>query len=138
MASELRIIYHQVQQEVIELATYFTMHVTIIYPEPYEIVYTIDGGADWGIVGKARARIGAEQKQTEVEVKALPIRYGRITIPEVKVRVVGRREEGEGRDEELEGWVSGNEQMILVVPKKIVTAVPVYNPLSLIRAESLL
>ena len=99
------------------------MNVTIIYPEPHNIVYTIDGSNDWGIVGKAKALINAEQTKTEVTVKALPIRYGRIGIPEIKVKLVGR-EEIDGFKEELEGLISGNEQIILVVPKNIINAVP--------------
>jgi len=88
------------------------MKVTITYSQPDDLMYVIEGGRDWGIVGKTKAKVTEER--TEVIIKAVPIRYGKIAIPEIRVI---------SKEEELEGCVSGNEQIILVVPNNIVKAV---------------
>lgn len=117
---ELRIIYHQIAENKIRFGAYFIMNVTVIFPGKHRFIYFIDGHDDWGIIGKMRAVINAGQEKAEILVRAIPIKYGRIAVPEIKIQLGDE-------DTYLEAWVSGNEQMVIVVPKYVVQGMPNYN-----------
>ena len=121
LGSQVQIVYHPIQKKTVELGSYFAINATIEFLEKLDsdLRYTVDGGSNWAIIGRSKVIIRQPKagEKVEVVVQGIPVRYGEVQIPDIKIEIVNERAG-------LRVKGSGVAQTVTVRPRAIVSAVP--------------
>ena len=74
--------------------TYFAMEATIEFPMKKEIIYCIDGGNNWSIVGRVKTKFCGDQLQPiNIRIQGLPLIHGKLQVPQIILYPANKNEE---------------------------------------------
>lgn len=113
-----KIAYQQLHCKSIEIFSYFTLKAAIHAPGHQNLLYTINGGKRWTIVGLSKGAL--KQAVTTVDIQGFPLEFGRAKVPSVEL---WRADSGE----KVEAEANGDTQVVVVSPGRVMSGGSYYE-----------